>query len=70
MSCFSMEERKTFGTWFIEFNPKTGFGILRCNLSHLEETKKGLEKIPKNTGFKTLKTSGTLKGLKDQIRRF
>ena len=64
MSCFSLEERKSFGIWFIEFDPKTGLGIVKCKLSSLEETKKGFEKIPKKFDAKTVKTSGTLKALK------
>jgi len=64
MSCFSMEERKELGAWFIEYDPKTGLGILRCKLSGLQKTRKMLEKIPAKHEAKTLKTSGTLKALK------
>ncbi len=58
---FPQDERKELGTWFIEFNPETGLGIMRCKLAFLEKVKKALNKIP---GAKTLKTSGTLKALK------
>ena len=58
---FPQDERKELGTWFIEFNPKTGQGIIRCKLAFLEKVKKALNKIP---SAKTLKTSGTLKALK------
>ena len=58
---FASNERKELGTWFIEFNPETGLGILRCKLDFLKKVKDALNKIP---GAKTLKTSGTLKALK------
>ena len=58
---FPQDERKELGTWFIEFNPKTGQGIMRCKLASLEKVKKALNKI---SGAKTMKTSGTLKALK------
>ncbi len=58
---FPQDERKELGTWFIEFIPETGQGIMRCKLASLEKVKKVLNKI---SGTKTLKTSGTLKALK------
>ncbi len=58
---FPQDKRKELGTWFIEFNPKTGLGIIRCKLAFLEKVKKALNGIP---CAKTLKTSGTLKALK------
>jgi len=61
LSQFPQDERKELGTWFIEFIPETGLGIMRCKLTHLEKVKKVLNGI---VGAKTLKTSGTLKALK------
>ena len=61
LSQFPQDERKELGTWFIEFNPKTGQGIMRCKLAFLEKVKKALNGIAE---AKTLKTSGTLKALK------
>ena len=64
MSCFSQSQKKELGVWFIEFEPSTSKGILRCHLKSLSTVKKCLRKMPKESGFKTLKTSGTLKALK------
>ena len=63
MAQFVQDERKELGTWFIEFNPETGLGIIRCKLAFLKKVKDALNKI---SGAKTLKTSGTLKALKSK----
>ena len=64
MGCFSDEQRKRCGTWFIEFNPKKSLGILRCRLDCIEEAKSGLDAIPERFGAKIVRTSGTLKALR------
>lgn len=64
IGCFSDEQRKRCGTWFIEFDPKKSLGILRCRLDCLEETKSGLGAIPEKFGIKVVRTSGTLKALR------
>ena len=64
MDVFPQEQRKELGTWFIEFKAESSKGIIRCHLKNLALVKKALEKIPKESGFKTLKTSGTLKSLR------
>lgn len=64
MNCFSDEQRKGFGTWFIEFDPRKSLGILRCRLDCLEEVKSQLGAVPERFGTKIVKTSGTLKALR------
>jgi len=64
MGQFSPDERKAFGTWFIEFNPKTGRGIVRCKLGFEAKLKEAISRISKEFSPKTIKTSGTLKALK------
>ncbi len=66
MGQFSMEQRKRLGLWFIEFEPETGRGIVRCILGAEQEARKGIEAMAKQFEPKTVKTSGTLRKLKQQ----
>jgi RNase P/RNase MRP subunit POP5 len=60
MGCFSPEEKRQFGTWFIGFNQGKSEGILRCHLDSLDGAKRALEGL---SGAKVLKVSGTIKAL-------
>jgi len=64
MGIFSIQEKKELGIWFIEFNPETGIGIVRCRLSGLEKAKKAFALIPAKFQAKTVKISGTLSKLR------
>jgi RNase P/RNase MRP subunit POP5 len=60
---FSDSERKKLGIWFISFDQKTGFGIVRCWLGNEKKVIANIEAIAKEFGPKTLRSSGTLKAL-------
>ncbi len=64
MGQFSLEQRKRLGLWFIGFEPETGKGIIRCILGAEREARKGIEAMAKQFEPKTVKTSGTLRGLR------
>jgi len=59
-----MEQRKRLGLWFIGFEPETGRGIARCILGAEQEAGKGIEAMAKQFEPKTVRTSGTLRGLR------
>jgi len=54
------EIRKQHYLKLIEFNPEKGQGIARCNREKLSAVRKQLNAL----GVKTLKTSGTVKALR------
>ena len=64
MACFSQDEKRALGTWFIGFDTASFRGILRCHLQALSQAKKCPEKAPGESGLKILRVSGTLKALK------
>ncbi len=64
IGCFSPEERKVVGVWFIEFSPETGKGIVRCRAGNQERVKSALMGIPEEFEPKTLLASGTLRKLR------
>ncbi|MCX6798818.1 MAG: hypothetical protein NTW59_01835 [Candidatus Diapherotrites archaeon] len=69
-SALGLETLKKEGIWFIEFNPQSGKGIVRCSHKTAAVVREAIEAVPaKNSGFsaKTLATGGTLRRLKPKL---
>ena len=67
---FGMKEANKIGLWLIEFDLNKNYGIIRCSHKTKESIITALTLISEINGtrviFSTLKTSGTIKSLKNK----
>lgn len=66
MGQFAADGRKRLGIWFIQFDPETGFGIVRCINKSVSAVKEAIKAIAAEFEPRTVRTSGTLRALRQK----